>query len=188
MLVKICGITTLEDALSSLQSGATALGFNYFPGSPRYIDPQESRDILKALPEGVLKVAVVVVAEQDPRPTIPPEIDVVQVHKARRESDLEGWGRKVWAAVKPDEVSRFPGRDILVDPSSGRGITADWDRLAGELGDRPYILAGGLNPDNVAEAVRRARPQGVDVCSGVEASPGRKDPLKLKRFLSEISL
>ncbi|HSR66383.1 MAG TPA: phosphoribosylanthranilate isomerase [Acidobacteriota bacterium] len=186
MLIKICGITTLEDALAALHGGATAVGFNYVRQSPRYIDPEGSRTILKALPESALKVAVVI-ASRGPRPFIPPEIDVVQVHGATGEADLQGWGRPVWAAVTPSDIGRFPQGDLLVDPSMGKGVKADWDALRRQLAGRPFILAGGLDADNVAEAVRRARPQGVDVCSGVESAPGRKDPLKLKRFLSEIS-
>lgn len=185
MLVKICGITTLQDALAALRGGATALGFNYVEQSPRYIDPEASRSILRALPENALKVAVVM-ASQRPRRFIPPEIDVVQVHRASSQDDLRGWGCPVWVAVTPSEIDRFPKGDLLVDPSMGKGIKADWDGLRSQLGERPFILAGGLDAGNVAEAIRRARPQGVDVCSGVESAPGRKDLLKLKRFLSEI--
>ena len=185
MIVKVCGITRVSDARRSIEWGANALGFNFYRGSPRRIGVNKAQDILQTLPDSVLRVAVVVVGPGRHPPELPSGIDVVQVHGARSEEDLAPFaGHRLWLAVKGDRLDLWPGREIIVDPSRGRGVQADWRELAGAR--RPFVLAGGLDADNVVEALETVDPAGVDVCSGVEAQPGRKDPAKLEQFLGAV--
>ena len=185
MLVKICGITDLEDALQAVRAGADALGFNFYPRSPRYISPQKARLIIDRLPAGRLLVAVVVVGRGYPLPPIPGGFDVIQVHGAASEAELPESDRRIWVALTPAQLGLFPHREIVIDPSWGSGKKADWDELQ-RLEDRPYILSGGLDADNVSQALDRLRPVGVDVCSGVESAPGRKDHAKVARFIEAV--
>lgn len=210
-VVKVCGITCLEDALASIEFGANVLGFNFYPPSPRYIDPLKASEILQALPESIIAVAVVVVdPSDDPRSdpkhgggverledlsarncqgdqtlrNLPTRIDWVQVHGVRGKVDLQGIQGEVLVAASPKDASRFRGFRIIIDTSWGTGQLADWEALK-SLG-REYILSGGLTPENVKEALEYLKPSGVDVCSGVEATPGKKDPARLKRFLEVV--
>ncbi len=185
MLVKICGVRTLEDARQAVEAGADALGFNFFPPSPRYIEPLEAQRIISGLAQPFLKVAVVVINRGVAAPTIPAEIDIVQVNGARSEHELSQFPFKVWAAVSPHEAHRFPEHEIVIDPSWGSGRTADWGRLALEV-KRDFILSGGLSPENIDAALSTVRPAGVDVCSGVERSPGCKSHSKVKRFIDSV--
>lgn len=185
MLVKVCGLTTEDDARHAVELGADALGFNLYPGSPRYIDPARAEDIAAALDSGVTRVAVVVIGDDGSFPDIPSVFDVVQVHGATDPAQLESIDREVWVAVPPERKRDFSGYKIVIDPSLGRGVQADWEEL-GSFRERPFILAGGLRPDNVLEAIRTARPAGVDVCSGVEESPGKKDSVKMKSFIEAV--
>ncbi len=177
MLIKICGITNWEDARRAVEWGADALGFNFHPPSPRFIEPSQANLILRRLGGSVLTVAVKVGAEIG---------DVghcraVQIHGLKHAGEVPISDRKLFIAVQPELVDQFPGMDIVIDGSWGTGKKADWKALASIR--RPYILSGGLTPDNVAEAIRLLRPMGVDVCSGVESEPGKKDPIKLGRFI-----
>jgi len=197
--VKICGITDLEDAQLAVRLGADMLGFNFYEKSARYIRPDEAARIVNALPKYVLKVGVFVNME----PYRVDEfvslvgLDAVQIHgdedeaffdELRSETNAEiikayRIGNGDTAISVTDE-----GGYILLDSFSesygGSGTTFDWS-LAVEMGnvrDR-IILAGGLTPENVAEAVKRVKPFGVDVASGVESSAGKKDPAKLEKFI-----
>ncbi len=182
MLIKICGITTIEDAQQAIRAGADALGFNFYPKSPRCIPPQQAGAMLAQLPDALLKVAVIVVGRGFPLPEIPERIDVVQVHGAVGQGDLPQPGKRLWVAVTARQADRFPHHEIVIDPSWGSGQKADWGELQ-SLGRRPYILSGGLTPENVSEALQRLDPVGIDVCSGVESVPGRKDHEKVTRFI-----
>ena len=184
-MIKICGITTIEDAQQAVRAGADALGFNFYPKSPRYIPPQEAETILAQLPDAVLQVAVIVVGREFPVAEIPEGIDVVQVHGAAHEEDLPKVDNKLWVAVTARQADRFPDHEIVIDPSWGSGQKADWEELQ-SLGRRPYILSGGLTPENISEALLRLDPVGVDVCSGVESVPGRKDHQKVTRFIQTV--
>jgi phosphoribosylanthranilate isomerase len=193
--VKICGVTRLEDALLAARLGADALGFNFWPGSRRYVHPEAARAIVRALPPLVTAVGVFVNPTRDEvlRAVEASGITVAQLHgdeppelaaslplpviKAIRVS-----GRDALAALAAYDV-----QGVLLDAPApgygGSGTTFDWALAAEVAASRPILLAGGLSPDNVAEAIRAVRPWGVDVASGVEASPGVKDPEKLRRFI-----
>jgi phosphoribosylanthranilate isomerase len=179
MMVKICGITNREDALAAVDAGATALGFNFYPLSPRYITPEAAAEIANDLP--VMKVGVFV------DNLMPTTMDIVQLHGSETPGDIPH-GARVWKAfrVTPDwdaavmstyaEVEAF----LLDGPAPGTGVGFDWRRATGM---RHIILAGGLGPDNVSEAIRQARPWGVDACSKLERAPGLKDHEKMRRFV-----
>jgi phosphoribosylanthranilate isomerase len=185
VIVKVCGITCLEDAALALEHGANALGFNFWPSSSRFIEIDAARTILTQLRREYprarcLSVGVVVGADDwDDTPT-----DVLQWHGVEAPSQIEAKGRRIWFAVSPETIDRFADHEVIIDSSWGRGRIADWNRIA-SIG-RPYILSGGLTPENVASAIRRLHPAGVDVCSGVESRPGRKDPARLIEFLKEV--
>jgi phosphoribosylanthranilate isomerase len=179
VIVKVCGITRLEDALGALEFGANALGFNFYPSSPRCISPHTAESIINRLPAHILTVAVYVHPQQpDGFPGA-----ALQVHGASGERDLPR-GRRTFVAINLEEIDRFPQSEIIIDPSWGTGRRADWPQLTKIA--RPYVLSGGLNPENVGHAVRLLRPAGVDVCSGVESSPGIKDREKMKKFMEEV--
>jgi len=191
-MIKVCGITNLEDALLSAEAGANALGFNFYPKSPRFIKPAEAADIIRKLPEKVLSVGIVVTgcgAEKDPGTTSPfrylneAKIAAVQIHGAHSAHEIPELGLRTLIATSPERVSEFPNYEIVVDTSWGSGRPADWDLILSLL-DRPYVLSGGLTPQNLEEALKKLRPSGVDVCSGVEQFPGKKDPVELRAFLS----
>lgn len=207
-VVKVCGITCLEDALASVELGANALGFNFYPRSSRFITPAKATEILEELPATLTVVGVVVVDPRDdprlesepqkPRPEavsrsrigsetgpplsfLPSRIDWIQIHGVRSKADLPAVERELLIAASPGQVSEFPDHKVIIDTSWGTGRLADWTALK-NLG-REYILSGGLSPENVREALKSLEPWGVDVCSGVEGAPGRKDLHRLARFL-----
>ncbi len=191
LLVKICGITNLDDALSSVRLGANALGFNFYPKSPRYLDPEEVEGMLSEIPDHVLTVAVMVISGEDglsaPSAVVKrvPSIGAFQLHGLHRESEIPTCEKPLFVATSPMEVNRFPNHEILIDTSWGRGKMENWEDLRGI--DRPFILSGGLRPGNVTEALELLHPAGVDVCSGVEREPGIKDVGKLERFMKNVA-
>jgi phosphoribosylanthranilate isomerase len=193
--VKICGITRLEDALAAVRLGADALGFNFWPRSKRYLPPAEARAIVRRLPPLVTAVGVFVDPTRDEALAAletsgvvlaqlhgdePPELCLslpVPVLKAIRVVD----GSSL-AALASYDVRGF----VLDAPSpgyGGSGRTFDWSIVAEVAREMPIVLAGGLDPDNVGEAIRTVRPWAVDVASGVESSPGVKDVERMRRFL-----
>jgi phosphoribosylanthranilate isomerase len=181
VIIKVCGITWLEDALVALECGANALGFNFYPPSPRCVSLRTAERIISRLPPEVLTVAVCVHPQQ--AGDFP--CTALQVHGAAGETDLpSGSGKRVFAAVDIDQIDRFPSSEIVIDPSWGTGRKADWRRL--QSVSRPYVLSGGLTPENVGSALTLLQPAGVDVCSGVESSPGIKDHQKIKSFMEEV--
>ena len=194
--VKICGVTRLEDALRAARLGADALGFNLWPGSRRYVAPAAARAIVDRLPPFVTAVGVFV--NQPPTEVLAAAAEsgvaVVQLHGDEPPEDCNGYPIPAIKAVRvagPESLAaleRYRVRAFLLDAPSpgfgGSGLTFDW-ALAGELARRAtVVLAGGLTPDNVAEAVRAVRPWAVDVASGVESAPGVKDPDLLARFIA----
>ncbi len=189
-MVKVCGITNLEDALRSIELGANALGFNLYLQSPRYIDPGEVEMILQEIPEHVLTVAVMVVRGENVLSTTAkassrvPSIGAFQLHGLHSESEIPPAHKPLYVATSPGEAQRFPNHAILIDTSWGRGKTANWEEL--RKINRSFILSGGLRPENVAEAIELLQPAGVDVCSGVEEAPGTKDVGKLRRFMENV--
>jgi phosphoribosylanthranilate isomerase len=192
--VKICGITCVEDALAAVSYGADALGFVFAP-SPRQVKSETVREIVDRLPALVMKVGVFVDATHDELKAAKElcGLDLVQLHGNEAEAGGRRLGPGVIRALRvgngaPLPEDAFPSATLLLDTYSphalgGTGRTFDWNLAAGLALRRPIILAGGLTPENVAEAVRAVRPYGVDVSSGVEKEPGRKDHDKLERFI-----
>lgn len=190
MMVKVCGITTLDDASAALEAGATALGFNFYPKSPRYIDPERASEIVARLAPGIMKVGVFVNEPGDSVESIARTagIDIVQLHGAT----IAPTGMRTWRAVRVSGDFDFASLDALdaeaflldafsTDAWGGTGRTWDWTLAAGV--GRRIILAGGLDASNVREAIRQARPWGVDACSRIESSPGKKDHAKMRAFI-----
>jgi len=185
-LVKVCGITTVEDALMAVDEGANALGFNFYPRSKRFLAPEAAAEIIGRLPDGIQNFGIVVLGE--PYSEVPSEwarfLQGVQVHRVAGPDRVPRFRGRVLVAVGLGEIDDFPHSEVIVDSSWGSGKQADWDALQGVR--RQYVLSGGLTPSNVADAIGLLGPAGVDVCSGVEVSPGRKDPAALSRFLKEV--
>jgi phosphoribosylanthranilate isomerase len=191
MILKICGITNPADASAAIEGGATALGFNFYARSPRYIAPHNAAEI--ASPPGVRRVGVFVDEDRGRVEEIAgiASLDVVQLHGDETPDDYPA-SVAVWKAVRVTErfdssqYDGWPAEALLLDgPAAelygGAGRTFDW-RLAG-VSSRRIILAGGLDASNVAEAIALVRPWGVDACSRIESAPGKKDHKKMTEFL-----
>lgn len=203
MKIKICGITNLDDAIAAVDAGADMLGFNFYPKSKRYISINECVEIQHGLVEREIDVITVGVFVNASYETIINTLDVcalnlVQLHGDEPPELLAELGEFAFKAIRPQSVDEAlsalelysqedSARALLVDayhPSEygGSGTVGDWS-LATELAVKaPILLAGGLAPDNVGEAVRQVNPWGVDVASGVEASPRSKSEALMKRF------
>lgn len=205
--IKICGITNLEDALTAVEAGADALGFVFYDKSPRCMDADRVARITQALPARIEKVGVFVNQIEQPICDIadragltavqfhgddedPHVADLVVERRSRLKAlaaismvreNPEGWAM-MW---NPETVYAF-----LADSGGGTGRTFDWSASKPSLEEirrlRPVVIAGGLRPDNVAESIAILRPWGVDVSSGVEKSPGKKDPEKIRAFVSAV--
>src|SRR5215467_6616854 len=179
MMVKICGITNIEDALAAVDSGAAALGFNFWRPSPRYIAPERARVLIAKLPQGVCKVGVFVDEAPGAVAAMAREVglDVVQLHGRETRMDFPH-GLRVWKAVRIREkfdlasLDEYPAEAVLLD-GTANGVTFDWTVAAGI--PLKVIVAGGLDADNVGKAIEQSRPWGVDACSGIESAPGKKD-------------
>ena len=196
--IKICGITSREDALAAAKAGADALGFIAVPGSPRYIDPQTHFEITENLPLFIQCVAVVQKPDEEDE-YVP---DYVQHYEdtpaASRATGLAYQRIRAFRMRDEsilDEIAAYPdpvGAILLdtyhKDRLGGSGEAFDWSLAvrAKALTDRPIILAGGLTPENVTDALTAVRPYAVDVSSGVEASPGVKDHAKIKAFVRAV--
>jgi phosphoribosylanthranilate isomerase len=199
--IKICGITNLDDALLAAELGADALGFIFYPKSPRYVAPEAARAIVAQLPPLVTSVGVFV----DEAAAVVQELaarvglDWLQVHGQESPEYCRSLGRRVIKGFRIQdagslsELKPFQGavQALLLDTYKkgqvgGTGEVFDW-RLAREARKYgPTILAGGLTPENVAQAIRLAQPQAVDSASGTEAAPGKKAPAKLKAFFRAV--
>lgn len=199
MLVKICGITRPEDAEAAVRYGATALGFVFWPSSPRAIDPFRARAIARVVPPFVTIVGVFVnqPAEFVNEVSSLVGLGAVQLHGDEPPSVAQRVRRPIVKAVSlrtPDVESTWSLPVMLLvdadDPvrRGGTGARADWSAAAALARRRPIVLAGGLTPDNVREAVDRVRPYGVDVSSGVESRPGVKDHQQLARFFAQLQV
>jgi phosphoribosylanthranilate isomerase len=195
MLVKICGITRLEDAEAAVALGAGAIGFVFWPKSPRAVDPERAREIAAALPPFVTTLGVFV----NQAPAFVNDVaarvglGAVQLHGDEGIDVLEQIDRPVVKAVTMEESDDpWPARVRLLidvhdrDQRGGTGRTVDWKRAAAIAARRPVLLAGGLNAGNVADAIRTVRPFGIDVSSGVESSPGVKDHARLRALFAAI--
>jgi phosphoribosylanthranilate isomerase len=195
LLVKICGVTSPADAELAVEAGADAIGVNLWPDSKRFVDDGSARDVLAAIPEGVLKVGVFVNApiEEVLSRVVSLGLDRAQLHGNERAQDYAALAPEVLIrAARVRDESTFQTEALwrpslwLYDAFSpgygGSGHRAPWPLVA-KLGRRPFLLAGGLTPENVAAAIAAVRPDGVDTASGVESTPRRKDPDKLRRFV-----
>lgn len=205
--IKICGITTAEDARLAADAGADAVGINFYPRSPRFVDPRLAPAVVQALPPMIDTVGVFVdtpmrqicaIAFQLGLGSVQSFASVGSWDDAKPFRHIAAFRVKSAEDVRAiheyvrigTEANRRPAA-VLVDSHvegqfGGTGKTAPWDLLVDFHPSVPWILAGGLTPDNVAEAIQRLRPYAVDVASGVESSPGRKDPEKLRRFIENV--
>lgn len=197
--VKVCGITTVEDAQAVVAAGADALGFVFYHKSPRYVDPARVADIVATLPPFVTTVGLFVNAgERTIRETMTAaRLDVVQLHGDESPQDCVISPLRTIKALRVKDAESlagaagYPVSALLLDAWSddaygGTGQRFDWQLVRQLGGDRPIILAGGLTPGNVAAAVATVNPYAVDVSSGVELSPGRKDINKVKEFIKQV--
>jgi len=202
LLVKICGITSAEDARVAVEAGADALGFVFFSMSPRRTTVGRAAEIARTLPSTVRRVGVFVnePREEMARMADAVGLDLLQLHGDEPPEALEGLPRPAIKAVRvgkgfaSEEAMRYASKaaGILVDTRlpgetqlpGGTGVSFDWSLVRGLAERVPFLmLAGGLDPLNVAEAIRAVRPHAVDVSSGVESLPGRKDPEKVRAFV-----
>ncbi len=195
--VKICGLTREEDVAAACELGAAILGFNFAPGSPRRISAARARTISGAAPAGVLRAGVFTDAGRDEIARAADEagLQIVQIHRQVTLEDVEELPAQVVPAVRteagrgglPPAAVLARCRSVLWDSSGGRGRVADWGLVeeAGAL-PVPVFVAGGLDADNVGEVIRRLRPAGVDVASGVEIAPGIKARGRLERFFEAV--
>ncbi|MEX0802572.1 MAG: phosphoribosylanthranilate isomerase [Candidatus Binatia bacterium] len=199
--VKVCGITNLADAEKALEYGADALGFNFYRPSPRCVTPDMARAILRELPAGGCNVALFVnEAKERVRQVLTSgapgdgrhDYHAVQFHGEESGDYCRGWGLQVIKAFRLKDkqslaqLNNFAADFYLLDSWSsgygGSGASFPWEWLE-ELDTERIIISGGLNRQNVVAAIRRIRPYGVDVCSGVEVRPGIKDHGKIKEFI-----
>ncbi|MDH4225688.1 MAG: phosphoribosylanthranilate isomerase [Deltaproteobacteria bacterium] len=197
--VKICGITRWEDALAACDAGAWAVGFIFHPASPRFVKPEVAAEISARLPPFVLRVGVFVNEEPERINALAQVcgLDRVQLHGGEPYDTLTRLDRGGWRAISlktEADISTaigLPDAALLLDThhpelKGGTGQTFDWDWAARVAAAKPVILAGGLTPQNAREAVARAAPYGLDVNSGVESSPGIKDPVKIKELFKVL--
>jgi phosphoribosylanthranilate isomerase len=203
LVVKICGITSAEDARAAVDAGADALGFVFWHMSPRKVDPARAAAITRELPPFVLRVGVFVDTPRDEMARIADQVglDLLQLHGDEPPEAMEGLPRRALKAVRvgktfsPDEALRYASKaaGLLVDTRlpgetqlpGGTGVPFDWTLVKGLAGRVPFlVLAGGLWHGNVADAIQAVRPHAVDVSSGVESLPGRKDHARVRAFVA----
>lgn len=194
--VKICGITNLADAQAAVDMGADALGFNFYKKSPRFIAPKTAAEIISALPNGIEKIGVFVDPEMEQILSVVQMLDFVQLHGDEEPEFVASVSElakvikslRVGTTFEPSSALLYPAVRFLLDSESaefgGSGHTFSWtvaNRFKELVPD--FYLAGGLEPDNVADAIRVVHPYGVDVCSGVERTKGIKDHDKVEAFI-----
>jgi phosphoribosylanthranilate isomerase len=199
--VKVCGITRLEDACVAADLGACAIGFIFWPASPRFIDAERARLIVRALPPFVTPVGVFVDQPQDDVNALAETVGLaaVQLHGNETPAYCDGINRRVIRAIGLSEkmdvrlIDEWPSSVTLLldayDPEKrgGTGRAVDWTVAADVASVRPTILSGGLRPENVCAAITTVRPYAIDVSSGVEARPGVKDPERLRAFFEAVA-
>lgn len=198
--IKICGIKTVRDALAAMDAGADLIGFNFYPKSPRHVEVGMCRNIMSVVRQrgGVTCVGVFVNASvAEIRATMETcGLSLAQLHGDETPEfmkALDGHAYKAFRGI-PADIGGFERQAtpaFLIDASvkglyGGSGVTADWDGAAQLAKQYPLLLAGGLTPENVADAIRRVMPWGVDVASGVESTPGEKDAGKMIEFVKNV--
>ncbi|HEY3883904.1 MAG TPA: phosphoribosylanthranilate isomerase [Vicinamibacterales bacterium] len=198
--VKVCGITSVEDALMAAEFGASAIGLVFWPKSPRAIDRATASEIVRALPPLVEAIGVFV--DQQDADAIASDVGLhaVQLHGDESVDTYRRYAHRVIKAVavngeKARDRVRLvpPGVDVLLDAHDaarrgGTGDTIDWPLASAIASERRIILSGGLNASNVADAIRTVMPAAIDVSSGVESSPGRKDRGKVRDFFTALAM
>jgi phosphoribosylanthranilate isomerase len=201
--VKICGITNLADAKLATEFGADAIGLNFYSKSPRSISPFTAWKIMQQLPPFVAAVGIFVNWEAAPVIALSQALalSAAQLHGDETPEVVADVARK-FTVIKALHLAKGSGRpaffrywaatSFLLDAArqdqyGGTGTTIEWKRAARAARSHRIILAGGLTPENVAEAIRIVRPHAVDVASGVESAPGKKDPGKLRAFFAEVA-
>lgn len=199
--IKFCGITRVEDALAAVALGVDALGFVFYRNSPRYVTARTAAEIASVMPAFVSKVALFVNPQpgEVDRVLNGMHVDLLQFHGEESPQECRTYGRPFIKAVRmraDTDLARISSRyaaarAILADAydprhHGGTGATFDW-RSIGAFEGKALILAGGLTPDNVGAAVRSVRPYAVDVSSGIESAPGKKDPAKMRRFVESVN-
>jgi len=200
--VKICGITNWTDAKRAVEGGAEFLGFNFYTGSARYVTPAKARRIVARLPKGVSAVGVFVNETEEKIMEIARKVklDRLQLHGDESAEMVARLGRsfpvikaiRVRKSLRAAELRLFPSASALLldgfdrGQRGGTGKTFDWKIARRVKTGARIFLAGGLTPENVGEAIEAARPYAVDVCSGVEARPGKKDPARMKKLLQAV--
>ena len=204
--VKICGLKRPEQVAAAAEAGARYIGFNFFPKSPRYVTPAEAGALMLDVPVGVAKVALVVNAPDDQIARIldATTTDMIQLHGSESPERVaevkDRFGLPVIKAIGIAEAADVAQIDLyapvadqlLIDAKApkgavlpgGNGLAFDWTLVARKYWPCPWLLAGGLNPDNVAEAIKRTGARQVDVSSGVESAPGEKDADLVARFVT----
>jgi phosphoribosylanthranilate isomerase len=186
MIIKVCGITNMRDALVALDAGADALGFNFWPGSPRFM---KETAFLSELPENFWRVGLFVKEEEARVREIMAEfhLDIAQVHKMEPVAGLRNWRAiSVDRALTQQDIDDANAEAVVLDAPAGAleggtGKTFNWTQVQNLQGK--ILLAGGLDGGNVGQAVEAVRPWGVDACSKLESEPGKKDPEKVWRFV-----
>ncbi len=198
VLIKICGMTSRDDALYTLEAGADYLGFILFPDSPRGISPLQLAQLMDQTEELSTAVGVFVNTPADQVQRIAEDCNLcaIQLHGDETPDDYTDLGRPIWRAVKLRDAECIPDPDmwpdcrLVVDADvpgqyGGTGQRADWTAAAALAKTQPLMLAGGLTPENVADAIEAVCPLGVDVASGVEIAPGRKDHIQVANFINQ---
>lgn len=205
-IIKICGIKTLKDALAAIEAGADYLGFNFYPKSVRFIEKESCAKITSVLKKEHPQIRLVGVFVNSPMDEVKNvletcHLDLAQLHGDEAPEMLESLNGKAFKAIRltseSAETSVYPFLKsallpaMLVDAAvkgvyGGSGVTADWSAAAELAKKYPLLLAGGLTPENVADAVRQVKPWGVDVASGVESAAGEKDASKMSAFVKAV--
>jgi phosphoribosylanthranilate isomerase len=202
--IKICGVTNVEDARACVELGAQMIGLNFYPRSPRYIEPTVARQIVQAIRTGVQAVGVFVDANAD---EVRDAANIAGIRSVQLHGNFSPeMGRELarkfrvirafstHAYFRPEEVASFPDCDVLVDAHhpdlrGGTGRTCDWLTAQATLPiARFLILSGGLNAQNVGQAIAAVTPHAVDVCSGVESAPGAKDYRAIASFIAAVRM
>lgn len=203
--IKMCGVTNLDDARAAVETGADAVGFVFYRKSPRYVEPTVVKGIVASLPPFVIPVGVFVNEEAKVVRDLMDEcgLALAQLHGDETALYCETLGRPVLKAIRLRDRASLPAlaeyqgragvRGFVIDAFSaetygGTGQVVDWGLAAEVAKASRILLAGGLTPENVGEAIRKVRPYGVDVSSGVEASPGKKDHEKVRAFIRAVRL
>jgi phosphoribosylanthranilate isomerase len=203
--VKICGLNSAEAVAASIEGGASYLGFNFYPRSPRAVAPEEAARLARTVPPGVAKVAVVVDADDATLDAIVAALapDILQLHgketpervaaiKTRSDRQVmkalsvatAADAARAEAYAETADLMLFDAKGPPCGLPGGNGLPFDWDLLKGARWSLPWFLSGGLSPENVAEAIRVTGAERIDVASGVEDRPGVKSPEKIRRFLA----